>query len=1466
MKQVAVNEQDEIDKVREHITVSLKKSIDLIVGSLDQAIARVDALNQFTTVMTNMGFASDQVQRSIDQLTIGIANVPTSLDSMMQGTQKMASVTGDLDVATITTLALNNAFLASGTSIDVAEKGIAQYTNMLAQGTVSATDWTALQQTMGLALDKTAQAFGFTGKAAKEELYQALEQGHISFETFNDKLLELNQGVGGFAVTAQENSRGIQNAWQQMKDGIVDGLATIILAIQDVSSQTSLQSIEHVLLMVGSAFNIVLNAIAAGIPIIMNFIQPILPLIEAIVIGIGAVTLALGIFESATILLLKVLNIWKLLQATLLFNPWSLAAMAAVAAVILIIEYWEPITAFFTTLWSTILNSTNQTMMAIVNFVTDVVETITTSFSSAVEAIKNGFVFVQEFVSLEQVINGVKLAVITLGGALLTYFLGPLGMLISVLVKVIAQTTLVQDIFKVLKGEMTISEVVDNLISSLENLISGLGENIGQIAIFGAQIITALVEGLSNGITILVANLEDIIAIIVSTLLQIMPQLITVAAIVITALAEGLSQALPMLATLIAEILPLIITFITESLHLFIEVGTQLLLALIEGLVMGIESFVGTFVVIQTALIEAIMTMLPILIEAGLQIVQALLDGIIIALPFIIEAALNIVLMLVEAIIQALPVLIEVGLTILMTLIEAILQALPVLIEAAVMIILALVGALIAALPQIIAAGIQLIMGLIQGIIEVLPQLIAAGIMLIEALVNAVIVLVPALLEAGITLITALIAGVIQLLPELIAAGAKLIMALLTAILKLVPTLLSAGITLIVALVSGILSIIGQVIAAGASLITGLIRKILSFVGQLLSAGVTLVGNLVSGLLSVIHTIIAAGVQIVTSFIDKIVSIGKRLLEIGKGLVTNLVDGIVSVVSKMKTVGSDLVKGLIQGITNMKEAAIEAITGVVDGVINKAKSLLGIKSPSRVFKQIGAWVAEGWTNGIAENGSKVSQAVQAIAEASLAIANQYRQQEQSIMQKHEAEKAKIQQQSAQDIAKIERTAANNRRQLTMEEQQQIQSIKAAADKQLLQLTTRTNQALAQLEKQMNQERITYANEYIEEKRKLGELTIADEARLWNAMYRSMSVGTEEYEQAYQNHQRTVKQIREDMAKLEESYVQKIKTINDQLTTDIAKANEVYDKALAQRMTTLQNFVGFFDEFKEKTAITGQELITNAQGQVDALKDYRVVMESLWSRVGNQAFMKELEAMGPKVLGELKALNGLSDEELQKYVALYQEKFMLATTQAEYELTSLKTSTQTNIIAMQEIASIELDKLHKQWQWDIQNIIYGTAQAFDSMVNIGRDAGQGLYDGLASMESSLISKAEAIANAIKSTIQSALDIHSPSRWMRDFIAGNMAQGFASGVHKYQNTLTNASAHMAEYLSPDVTSILRDFKPSFERELLVPHQQASYTTSSNHDNSRKMHNTIYVQSHDDQRIQELERTLQRLAFGF
>lgn len=83
----------------------------------------------------------------------------------------------------------------------------------------------------------------------------------------------------------------------------------------------------------------------------------------------------------------------------------------------------------------------------------------------------------------------------------------------------------------------------------------------------------------------------------------------------------------------------------------------------------------------------------------------------------------------------------------------------------------------------------------------------------------------------------------------------------------------------------------------------------------------------------------------------------------------------------------------------------------------------------------------------------------------------------------------------------------------------------------------------------------------------------------------------------------------------------------------------------------------------------------------------------------------------------------------------------------------------------------------------------------NLYSCGVNIMQGLNNGLASMRGTIIATAQSIANSVKSTINSALDIHSPSRVLEE--SGEFSgEGFANGLLKLVNKVKENAKTLAD----------------------------------------------------------------------
>lgn len=93
----------------------------------------------------------------------------------------------------------------------------------------------------------------------------------------------------------------------------------------------------------------------------------------------------------------------------------------------------------------------------------------------------------------------------------------------------------------------------------------------------------------------------------------------------------------------------------------------------------------------------------------------------------------------------------------------------------------------------------------------------------------------------------------------------------------------------------------------------------------------------------------------------------------------NAVNSAKRFISSAVSVGANLIGGFVNGVRSAAHRLISAVTGAVSNAINGAKRLLGIHSPSRVFKDIGVNTMLGAAIGIENTSKKPLKAVESMA-------------------------------------------------------------------------------------------------------------------------------------------------------------------------------------------------------------------------------------------------------------------------------------------------------------------------------------------------------------------------------------------------------------------------------------------------------------------------------------------------------
>lgn len=215
---------------------AFSKAAGVISSSLDGAISRVDTLNQFPRVMSQLGYGADSASAAIGKMSDHIQGLPTKLDAIAGSVQRVVPKFKDVGKATDVMLAFNDALVAGGQSSQVQEAALEQYVQGISKGKFELEEWRSIQTAMPGQLDAVAQSMLGAGKSSND-LYEALKTGKVSVDDFCDAFVKLDSeginGMASFAEQAKTGSAGIATSMSNAANAVTVQIAKIIDKINE---------------------------------------------------------------------------------------------------------------------------------------------------------------------------------------------------------------------------------------------------------------------------------------------------------------------------------------------------------------------------------------------------------------------------------------------------------------------------------------------------------------------------------------------------------------------------------------------------------------------------------------------------------------------------------------------------------------------------------------------------------------------------------------------------------------------------------------------------------------------------------------------------------------------------------------------------------------------------------------------------------------------------------------------------------------------------------------------------------------------------------------------------------------------------------------------------------------------------------------------------------------------------------
>lgn len=243
-------------------------------------------------------------------------------------------------------------------------------------------------------------------------------------------------------------------------------------------------------------------------------------------------------------------------------------------------------------------------------------------------------------------------------------------------------------------------------------------------------------------------------------------------------------------------------------------------------------------------------------------------------------------------------------------------------------------------LPILAQAAISIIKSLVGGISQNQKTLMKTAVDTIAFLAESIITMLPDIVKLGLDLIVSLANGIAENLPELIPTIIDVILQIVETLTnqETLTQLLGAVLTIIKELAWGITNNIDKIIASVFTLLDGIIDFLLK------------PENLAMLVETAIQLVLAIGVGIIKAIPQLLVSVASLISSVFANFFT----------ADWKSIGTNLVDCFKKGIENAWKNLKQWFENLFGDLIGIAKKILGIASPSKVFKKLGSFTAEGF--------------------------------------------------------------------------------------------------------------------------------------------------------------------------------------------------------------------------------------------------------------------------------------------------------------------------------------------------------------------------------------------------------------------------------------------------------------------------------------------------------------------------
>lgn len=445
----------------------------------------------------------------------------------------------------------------------------------------------------------------------------------------------------------------------------------------------------------------------------------------------------------------------------------------------------------------------------------------------------------------------------------------------------------------------------------------------------------------------------------------------------------------------IKEPLGEVVSYATEAMN-------QLEAAFNEGGFSGLVSALGT--ALGDAVTE-VANAAPALVEAAIELISGFVTAIGDNSSAIIDAVGQIGMTLVEGFATLAPQIIVTGGQIIYQLLSGIVENTPMLMQGAGDALLSFADGFAAYFPVAVQKGAELLTQLGSGIASNLPSLVSKGLDALMSFATTIYDNAPTIIKAGFDLLGSLVTGIINSIPELLAKGPEIVSKFANVINDNFPMILAKGAQLLWQLITGLISVIPDLIANAGDILMAIIDVFTAY--NWVNLGRNIITWFKDGIVNMITAVKTAATNVNSNIVSTITQLPSKLMQLGRNAISSLgsgisgmassavnaaknvlnsvIGGLASFPAKFVQIGKNLLEGMASGIAAAVGSVVGKAVAAAKKVVSSVKNFFGIKSPSRLFKNV---IGKNLMLGLAEGiEGETSAAVSAMGKAAKEVAD-----------------------------------------------------------------------------------------------------------------------------------------------------------------------------------------------------------------------------------------------------------------------------------------------------------------------------------------------------------------------------------------------------------------------------------------------------------------------------------------------